>query len=219
MLAGVSRPWWWWILSSPKYCANYLPYSRYGPPSLHVLKDWWDKSNITWFLRATSSPGLFPKKKWEKQPSHFLGKSPGDEVKGVQRWQVSWIRSKAGNNHRLQNRNQLQSAPVTQYGRQPSKVETRLLHCWALGKFHVKDSQSMPDQIMSDRRSKHAWSNCVLCIPFIVGGSPNEYWLHKCDACVIKTWRTPFKHRWPKLTNDWQLVKVSNHLQSNLKNR
>ena len=137
----------------------------------------------------------------------------------MQRWQVSWIRSKAGNNHRLQNRNQLQSAPVTQYGRQPSKVETRLLHCWALGKFHVKDSQSMPDQIMSDRRSKHAWSNCVLCIPFIVSGSPNEYWLHKCDACVIKTWRTPFKHRWPKLTNDWQVVKVSNHLQSNLKNR
>ena len=25
------------------------PYSRY-PPSLHTLKDWWDKGNVTWFL-------------------------------------------------------------------------------------------------------------------------------------------------------------------------
>ena len=144
-------------------------------------------------------PRAFPPKKWEMQHSHFWGKSSGDEVKVVQRWQVSWIRSKAGDNHRLQSRSRL-SAPVTEYGQQPSKVKTLLLHCCALGKFHMKDSQSMPDQIMSDRRSKRAWSNCVLCIPFILSGSPNEYWLYKCNACVIKTWRTPFKHRWPKLT-------------------
>ena len=31
-----------------------------------------------------------------------------------------------------------------------------------------------------------AWSKCVLCI---LGGSPNECWLHTCDACVITTWR------------------------------
>ena len=29
---------------------NTRPYSQY-PPSLHVLKDWWDKRNVTWFLR------------------------------------------------------------------------------------------------------------------------------------------------------------------------
>ena len=33
------------------------------------------------------------------------------------------------------------------------------------------------------------WSNCVLCIPYILSGSPNECWLHTCDACVITTWR------------------------------
>ena len=45
------------------------------------------------------------------------------------------------------------------------------------------------DQITSNRRSKHAWSNYVICIPFILSGSPNERWLHKCDACVITLWR------------------------------
>ena len=28
---------------------NNRPYSRY-PPSLRALKDWWNKSNVTWFL-------------------------------------------------------------------------------------------------------------------------------------------------------------------------
>ena len=45
------------------------------------------------------------------------------------------------------------------------------------------------DQITSNRRSKHAWSNYVICIPFILSGSPNERWLHKCNACVITPWR------------------------------
>ena len=40
-----------------------------------------------------------------------------------------------------------------------------------------------------DRRRKRRWSNCVLCIPSIIGGSPNKCWLHTCDACVITTWR------------------------------
>ena len=39
------------------------------------------------------------------------------------------------------------------------------------------------------RRSKHAWSNCVLCIPFILSRSPNECWLHTNDERVITTWR------------------------------
>ena len=35
---------------------------------------------------------------------------------------------------------------------------------------------------------KQAWSNCALCIPFILSGSPKECWLHTCDACII-SWR------------------------------
>ena len=35
---------------------------------------------------------------------------------------------------------------------------------------------------------KQAWSNCPLCIPFILSGSPKECWLHTCDACII-SWR------------------------------
>ena len=68
------------------------------------------------------------------------------------------------------------------------KVKTLLL-CCALCKFHVTDVQNMHDQIMSDRRSKHLWSNCIMCIPFILSGSPNESWLHTCNPCVITTWR------------------------------
>ena len=52
--------------------------------------------------------------------------------------------------------------------------------------------KNAPDQISSDRRSKHAWSNCVLCTPHILSGSPNECnecWLHTCDVWVIKTCR------------------------------
>ena len=38
------------------------PTSRY-PPSLHALKDWWDKSGITWFLRGQTSDKLCQCKK------------------------------------------------------------------------------------------------------------------------------------------------------------
>ena len=64
-----------------------------------------------------------------------------------------------------------------------------MIHGCALRTFHVTDSQSTRDQITSDRRFKCAWSNCVLCIPSILSGSPNECWLHTRDACVITTWR------------------------------
>ena len=36
---------------------------------------------------------------------------------------------------------------------------------------------------------RNVWSKCVLCLPFILSGSPNECWLNTCDACVITTWR------------------------------
>ena len=49
----------------------------------------------------------------------------------------------------------------------------------ALRKFHVTDGQNTRDQITSDRRSKRAWSKCVLCIPYILSRSLNECWLHK----------------------------------------
>ena len=49
------------------------------------------------------------------------------------------------------------------------------------------DGQNTRDQITSDRRSNREWSNRVLCIPFILSGSPNESYLHTCDACLITT--------------------------------
>ena len=62
-------------------------------------------------------------------------------------------------------------------------------HCALRTKFHESDSQNMRNHITSDRRSKRSWSYCVLCIPFILSGSPNQCWLHTCDACLITTWR------------------------------
>ena len=69
------------------------------------------------------------------------------------------------------------------------KVKTLLLQLCALHKFYMTDGQNTRNQITSDGRSKCVWSNCILCIPFILSGSPNECWLHTCDACVIATWR------------------------------
>ena len=61
-------------------------------------------------------------------------------------------------------------------------------HC-ALRKFNVTDDQNTRDQIARGRRSKRACSICILCISFILSGSPNKRWLHTCDACVITSWR------------------------------
>ena len=44
--------------------------------------------------------------------------------------------------------------------------------CCALRRFHMTDGQNACYQITNDRRSKCAWSNCVLHIPFILSGSP-----------------------------------------------
>ena len=70
-----------------------------------------------------------------------------------------------------------------------AKVKALLLQRCALRKFHVTDGHNTRDQITSDRKSKRAWSKCVLYIPYIFSGSLNEYWLHTCDACVIATWK------------------------------
>ena len=68
------------------------------------------------------------------------------------------------------------------------KVKTLFLQRCALRKFPMTGGQNTRDQITRGRSSKYAWSNCVLSIPFILRGSPNECWLHTSDRCVIKTW-------------------------------
>ena len=62
------------------------------------------------------------------------------------------------------------------YGVRATTIESQnaLLHCYALGKSYVTDSQNMRDPITRDRRSKCAWSNGVICILFILSGSPND---------------------------------------------
>ena len=54
------------------------------------------------------------------------------------------------------------------------------------------------DQIVSDGRSKCAWSDyewwevqtCVNKLCFVYSsGSPNECWLRTCHACIITAWR------------------------------
>ena len=59
----------------------------------------------------------------------------------------------------------------------------------AFAKFQVTDGQNMCDQITKGGRSRCLWSNWVLCIPFIPSESPNECWLHTCNACEISTRR------------------------------
>ena len=44
--------------------------------------------------------------------------------------------------------------------------------------FKWQMDRSTRVQITSDRRSKRAWSNCIMCIPFILNGSPTECWLN-----------------------------------------
>ena len=86
--------------------------------------------------------------------------------------------------------NKKKSKLVTEWGRQRWKMKMLLLQRCALRKFQVIDVPNTRDQILSDeRRSKCEWSNSFLWIPFIlISGSPDECWLHTCDACII-TWR------------------------------
>ena len=105
---------------------------------------------------------------------------------------------------------------VTECGRQRSKVITLLLQRCALRKFHVTDGQNTRDQITSDRRSKRAWSKCVLCIPYILSGSPNECWLHTCDACVITSWRLGLRAPLVALNNYWRALGELAFIQTSL---
>ena len=64
-----------------------------------------------------------------------------------------------------------------------SKVKTLLLKRCALRKFQVIDCHNTRDQVASDRRSKRERSNCILCIPFILSGSPkNAGYIHATHA-------------------------------------
>ena len=64
-----------------------------------------------------------------------------------------------------------------------------LQRCANLCSFHVTDGQNMHYQITRGKRSKRTRSNCILCLLFILSGSPNECWLRTCDACILTTWR------------------------------
>ena len=75
-------------------------------------------------------------------------------------------------------------------GRQQSKVKRFCSNTAStLRSFLIIDGQNTRDQITRGRKSKPAWSNCILCIPFILSGSPKKCWLHTCDAYIITTWR------------------------------
>ena len=67
----------------------------------------------------------------------------------------------------------------------------------------MRDSQKARDHITSDRRSKLAGSNCILCISFILSGSQNECWLNTCDECVVTTWRLGL--RAPLVARNYQI--------------
>ena len=64
-----------------------------------------------------------------------------------------------------------------------------LLHHCALCKLHMTDGLNGRDQITRGRRSWPLWSNCILCIPFILSGIPSECWVPTCNVCVMTTWR------------------------------
>ena len=59
---------------------NNRPYSRYSS-SLHAVKVWWDKSDVTWLLRGQTSDKFFQYKKsravefvysWQQKMNNFL---------------------------------------------------------------------------------------------------------------------------------------------------
>ena len=63
-----------------------------------------------------------------------------------------------------------------------------LLQRCASRALHATNDQTTCDQIARDRKSKRAWSYCVLCIPFIPSGSPNEYWLPFSSPEPVVSW-------------------------------
>ena len=73
-----------------------------------------------------------------------------------------------------------------------SRQTLSLLHC-AFRRFHVIEGKNPRDQITSDRRCKHSWSDCILMhsIHSLVKGQKNVGYIrgHTCCACLITTWR------------------------------
>lgn len=71
-----------------------------------------------------------------------------------------------------------------------STREISLLRC-AFRKFQVREGKNARDQITSDRRPKHTWSDCILM------HSIHSKWKfkrmlsmgHTCCACLKTTWR------------------------------
>ena len=51
------------------------------------------------------------------------------------------------------------------------------------------DGQSMCDQISSDQGANVSDQIAFCAFHSFLVGSPNERWLHTCDACVLTTWR------------------------------
>ena len=73
-----------------------------------------------------------------------------------------------------------------------SRQTPSLLHC-AFRRFHVIEGKNPRDQITSDRRCKHSWSDCILMhsIHSLVKGQKNVGYIRgqTCCACLITTWR------------------------------
>ena len=89
-------------------------YTRY-PPSLHMVKDWWDKNNVKWFLRlwtiTIKSLSCYDCKNKQTPPQLLIWANfitclhpeiPSDTafipliLKCVQSWWVSWFMNNLG---------------------------------------------------------------------------------------------------------------------------
>ena len=91
------------------------------------------------------------------------------------------------------------------YGVRATTIEGQYafaLSLCALRKFHVTDSQNTRDQIASDRKSKRTWSNCLLCIPFNLSGSPKECWPFSSPE-PLGLISNEFKTTWPRNDRLW----------------
>ena len=80
---------------------------------------------------------------------------------------------------------------VMEWGRQRGMMKTVTpTLCFAQVSLDRCSKHAWSDSKWQEKRSKCEWSNCFLWIPFIlISGSPNEWWLHTCDACIMITWR------------------------------
>ena len=74
-------------------------------------------------------------------------------------------------------------------GRQVSVFSLEITSLGALhDKFYVIAGQNVHDQITRLIEGPNVHDR-VLCISFILNGSPNDCWLHTCQACTIAIWK------------------------------